>query len=174
MPKSCEGMGFKLLKPFNLALLAKQSWRLQLAQNSLVYRMFKVRYFKDYDFINASLGNNPSYIWRSILLAQGIVRKGVRWRVGNERCIRTWKDQWLPNSFSYRVISPRSLNPHISMVDDLIDLGNKSWNLNLINNSFLPFEAEIIGGIPLSNRLPEDKQIWGETFNGLFTVRSAY
>ena len=94
--------------------------------------------------------------------------------MGNERCIRTWKDQWLPNSFSDRVISPTSLNPHISMVDDLIDLGNKSWNLNLINNSFLPFEAEVIGGIPLSNRLPEDKQIWGETFNGLFTVRSAY
>ena len=78
VPKSCGGIGFKLLKPFNLALLTKQGWRLQLAQNSLVYRMFKVRYFKDYDFINASLGNNPSYIWRSILSAQGIVRKGVR------------------------------------------------------------------------------------------------
>lgn len=60
------------------------------------------------------------------------------------------------------------------MVDDIIDLENKSWNLNLINSSFLPLEAEIIGGIPLSNWLLEDKQIWGATSNGLFTVRSAY
>lgn len=76
MHKSCGGMGFKLLKPFNLALLTKQGWSLQLAQNALVYRVFKARYFKDCDFIHASLGNNPSYIWRSILSAQGIVRKG--------------------------------------------------------------------------------------------------
>lgn len=60
------------------------------------------------------------------------------------------------------------------MVDDFIDLENKSWNLNLINSSFLPLEAEIIGGIPLRNWLLEDKQIWGATSNGLFTVRSAY
>ena len=60
------------------------------------------------------------------------------------------------------------------MVDDLIDLENKSWNLNLINSSFLPLETEIIGGIPLSDRLHEDKQIWGATSNGLFTIRSAY
>lgn len=33
MPKACGGMGFKLLKPFNLALLAKRGWRLQVGQN---------------------------------------------------------------------------------------------------------------------------------------------
>ena len=60
------------------------------------------------------------------------------------------------------------------MVSDLIDVEDKGWNFSLLKHVFLPFEAEIIGGIPLSTRLPEDKQIWAETSNGLFSVRSAY
>ena len=40
--------------------------------------------------------------------------------------------------------------------------------------SFLPFEVENIGGIPLSIRLPKDKQIWAKMSNGYFSVRSAY
>ena len=36
--KECGGMGFKELKYFNLALLAKQGWRLQIGHNSLLYR----------------------------------------------------------------------------------------------------------------------------------------
>ena len=37
IPKALTRMGFKLLKHFNLAPLAKQGWRLQVGQNSLVY-----------------------------------------------------------------------------------------------------------------------------------------
>ena len=44
-PKAYKGMGFKQLEPFNLALLAKQGWRLQIGKDSLVYRVFKVKYF---------------------------------------------------------------------------------------------------------------------------------
>ncbi|KAL0015802.1 hypothetical protein SO802_002871 [Lithocarpus litseifolius] len=60
------------------------------------------------------------------------------------------------------------------MVSDLIDVEKKSWDVNILNQVFLPFEVEIIEGIPLSNRLPVDKQIWFETANGIFLVRSAY
>ena len=59
---SCGGMGLKLLKSFTLALLAKQGKRLQMAHNSIVYRVYKAKYFKDYDFTQATLGNNLSYV----------------------------------------------------------------------------------------------------------------
>ena len=60
-PKSQGGMGFKQLKQFNLALLAKQGWRLQLSGDSLLYRVFKAKYFPRCDFLQASLGANPSF-----------------------------------------------------------------------------------------------------------------
>ena len=87
-PKACGGMGFKNLKCFNLALLAKQGWRLQLAQDSLVFRVLKAKYFPICDFIHASLGHNPSYTWMSIMAAQKLVKEGVMWKVGNGRDVK--------------------------------------------------------------------------------------
>lgn len=87
VPKSCGGLRFKLLNPFKLALLVKEGWRLQMVQNSLVYKVFKARYFKDCDFIQASLVNNPQYVQRSNLAAQQVVKKGIKWCVGNGRSI---------------------------------------------------------------------------------------
>ena len=77
IPKACGGMGFKILKHFSLALLSKQGWRLQVGQNSLVYQVFEAKYFPTCDFVHASLGKKPSYVWRSIMAAPGIVQKGL-------------------------------------------------------------------------------------------------
>ena len=83
MPKSCDGMGFKQLKQFNIALLAKQGWRLQMGQNCLVYQVLKAKYLPNCDFVLASLSNNPSYTWHSIMSTQQVVKQGLQWQVGN-------------------------------------------------------------------------------------------
>ena len=68
-PKAGGGLCFKNLKCFNLVLLAKQGWRLQLAYDSLAFRVLKAKYFPRRDFVQASLGNISSYTWRSIMAA---------------------------------------------------------------------------------------------------------
>ena len=52
-PKVNGGMGFKKLQQFNLALLAKQGWRLQSGQNSLMYKVLKAKHFPHCDFVEA-------------------------------------------------------------------------------------------------------------------------
>ena len=39
---------------------------------------------------------------------------------------------------------------------------------------FLPHEVETIKAIPISTNLPEDKQIWAWSTNGVFSVKNAY
>ena len=78
-PKDKGWLGFRDLKAFNLALLAKQGWQLQMNSHSLVHRVLKARYFLETDFLHAELGTKPSFAWRSILAAQPVVNLGYHW-----------------------------------------------------------------------------------------------
>ena len=167
-------MGFKQPKQFNLAMLAKQGWRLQTRTNSLLYRVFKFKYFPNCEFVDASLGRNPSFAWRSIMAAQDIVQKGRRWQVGNGCSIMIWKDKWLPSPSTYEVVSLVNNIPEDSRIAELIDEEKGAWQTDLVCNVFLPHEADLIYGIALCTNLPEDKQVWALTNNGLFSVCSAY
>lgn len=44
----------------------------------------------------------------------------------------------------------------------------------MIDQIFLPHEAKLIKGIPLSSQGVSDKQVWLPSNNGEFTTRSAY
>ena len=83
LPKEKCGMSFRDLKLFNLAILAKHRWCLHTNSSSLFYRVYKAKYFPRCDFLKATLGSQPSFTWRSILLAQIVVKRGVRWQVGD-------------------------------------------------------------------------------------------
>lgn len=69
-------LGFKDLKQFNIAMLAKQDWHLLNDLNPLVTGIMKVKYFPNTNFLSAQLGDNPSYMWRRIIVAQEVMKQG--------------------------------------------------------------------------------------------------
>ena len=105
-PKSLEGLGFRNLQAFNLALLAKQAWRILTNPRSLAACILKAKYFPYCDVLNASLGSKPSYTWWSIYNSLEVLKRGTRWRVGNGRRIHIWDDKWLPTPSTFKVITP--------------------------------------------------------------------
>ena len=143
-PKCDGGMGFKNLKWFNKALLAKQGWHLQMGGNSLLYRVLKAKYFPTGDFVHASIGHNPSYTWRSLISAQRLVIEGLRWRVGNGANTKVWQDRWLPWGSSHSVISPRIFLSADTKIADLIDSSTAKWKSKVIDSLFIAHEAELI------------------------------
>ncbi|KAF5472052.1 hypothetical protein F2P56_008799 [Juglans regia] len=165
----------KDLEAFNLALSAKQGWRLQTYTNSLFYRVFKAKYFPHCDFLSSSIGSNPSYVWRSIFESQPIIQAGHLWRIANDEQVKIWRDNWLPNSSSRRIIIICNGFNADACVSDLIDSSLPGrWKTDLLHQVFLPFEALEILNIPLFPHWPVDKMVWGCTRNGQFSVRSAY
>ena len=70
--------------------------------------------------------------------------------------------------------SPLSQVAADSKVSVLIDQDRAMWKSKLVQQHFLPHEAEIIIGIPLSIRCPVDRIIWAHTRSGMFTTSSSY
>jgi len=77
--KHSGGLGFKTLRDFNLAMLAKQVWRFHTNHNSLIAKCFKAKYFSHTDILRAKVGNNPNYAWRSI---QNVIGLSLKVAVG--------------------------------------------------------------------------------------------
>ncbi|XP_019155723.1 PREDICTED: uncharacterized protein LOC109152478 [Ipomoea nil] len=61
IPKKFGGLGFKELRAFNLAMLGKQAWRFLTNPGSLAARIYKARYYPTTSFVDATVGNCPSF-----------------------------------------------------------------------------------------------------------------
>ena len=126
--KAAGGMSFRKFHEFNVAMLGKQGWRLLIDSSSLVARVYKARYYPLGSFLDAQLGNNLSYIWRSVLASQKVIRDGVRWRVGVGNHINVWSDPWLPDQRNPYVESLPSAGLEHATVDTLKNIDGRGWD----------------------------------------------
>ena len=172
-PKKEGGLGFRSFRCFNLALLAKQGWRITQQQESLAARVLKARYFARGSLWEARRGHQPSFTWQSVLKGRKLLKEGCLWRVGDGTKIKVCADKWLPRSPNH-MAQPFPQTVHRdATVSELINHEHRLWREQIIRNCFSHTQTEEILSIPLCQNAREDTLIWGETRDGVFTVRSA-
>ena len=167
-------MGFLDLRYFNLAILAKQGWRLLKNQESLLFKCFKARYFPRCNFLHANDSPNNSFVWKSIMAALPILRNGCYWRVGSGESIDVTKDKWIPNYPSNKLLHSVDDMEEGWKVSDLIDWNLHWWRRDILMAKFNRDEAQAIYRIPLSRRAVKDSMVWLHNRRGEYTVRSGY
>lgn len=123
--KERGGLGFRDLEWFNLALLAKQGWRIIQNPSSLAPIILKEKYFPQASFLNAQLGHQPSFIWQSFWNARSLLKKGLSWRVGDGNRISIWNDKWVLAAPGGFLQSPMRLLDQNAKVCELL---NKETN----------------------------------------------
>ncbi|XP_058749172.1 uncharacterized protein LOC131622119 [Vicia villosa] len=168
------GIGFRDLRTFNLAMVAKRGWHLLSNPHSLVSRIYKARYFPHSAFLDAPIGSNPSFVWRSIWQARDLLTLGCRWSIGDGRNIPVMGAPWIRGRNEGMVGGPQQQNVYNMAVSDLMLPTGKYWNGQLILNAFDGGTAEDILRTPLVEDVVEDKWIWKAEKDGCYSVRSEY
>lgn len=138
---------------------------------ALVSQVLKARYFQCSSFMEAKLGSNPSFVWRSILWGRQLLHKGLRWRIDNGEQLCIYKSNWILEPETLKPFSPQIL-PSYFVVADLIS--NQQWKEDVIVQIFMKEDAERILTIPLP-RVPQlDQLIWHFDKNEIYSIKSGY
>lgn len=154
--KSIGGLGFRDFRDFNVAMLGKQGWRFITNANNLVSRLYKAKYFPKCSFLEAVVGNNPSFIWRSILEAKELIRSGLRWKVGSGDSINIVGQAWLlddQNPF----ITTCTLSIANEKVSALMETDHRGWDEEILTDIFNERDQNCIRSIQLSDVVEQDK-----------------
>lgn len=173
LSKQERGLGFRDIKVFNQALLAKRAWNILQNPQSLFSQVMKSKYFENDQFLSAPLTSKPSFAWRSILHGRDLLKKGLYRMVGNGSSIKVWTEAWIRD---VNMKAPLIKNPVIDidlLVSDLIDFQNRDWNREKLENLFYPADIKCI----LQTRpvvFKDDFWVWGHNRSGEYSVKSGY
>lgn len=81
-------------------MLAKQVWRLLANQDSLFFQFFKSKFFPHITIFYAK-ENKGSYALKSILKGCEIIKKGIRWKIGDGSFVKIYQDRWLLDTWNW-------------------------------------------------------------------------
>ncbi|XP_045797508.1 uncharacterized protein LOC123891638 [Trifolium pratense] len=172
--KKSGGLGFRNLRAFNEALLAKQGWRLITNPTSLVAQVLKEKYYPNEGFLNAKHKQMISYTWRSITQASWVLQKGCYWTIGSGHDINIWDDKWIQQKATSYKVNPRPNDLNLTKVKELMDNNYHEWNETIINQIFHPYDAQMILNIPIIDKTQPDTITWEGTQDGQYSVKSGY
>ncbi|KAG8498260.1 hypothetical protein CXB51_006817 [Gossypium anomalum] len=115
--------------------------------------------------LRSELGNSPSYTWKSIWAAKGLLLSSLSWRVGDGSSIKIEEDAWVPNTNGL-LIQKTGNRQDVTKVSELIEHRNKTW---LIRTTFAEEVVQQILLIPLARSPYEDFLCWRGEASGEYT-----
>ncbi|XP_074377914.1 uncharacterized protein LOC141719436 [Apium graveolens] len=104
-------------------------------QKQQVEWVFKARYYPTGNYLGAKLGESPSFVWRSIMEAQNVLKADAVRLVGDGTTISVLKDPWLPHPTN-AFVTTNSEALHGATFNSLFEIGEHKWDEELISDIF--------------------------------------
>ncbi|XP_050387335.1 uncharacterized protein LOC126803595 [Argentina anserina] len=175
-PMSCFKLPvgtFSEMGQFNLALIAKQCWRIIQEPDSMWVRVLKGRYFALFWRLRRATelhGAGPAF-WKQGMC---VMKEGFS-QVNIGKSINIWKDPWLPPPNISMISTTVPILDHSpTSVSSLIDWNTRSWDLRKIEHFVHPLDLARISSMPIGVQGGDGRFLWSKNKNGHFSVASAY
>ncbi|XP_019091045.1 PREDICTED: uncharacterized protein LOC109128670 [Camelina sativa] len=134
---------------------------------------FKSRYYLHTDFLNAEVGDRPSFAWRSVLHGSELLQQNLKKKIGNGKSVRVWMDQCIFDG-EWRAPYSRQIHMNISLkVSDLIHHHSNGWDRDRLDDLFYPQDIDRILAIKLVLD-EEDFWCWEPNKSGDYSVKTGY
>ncbi|KAK2635571.1 hypothetical protein Ddye_030363 [Dipteronia dyeriana] len=149
-----------------------QCWRLVCHPNTLAAKVLKQCYFPDNSVLQAECKSSCSFLWKSFIWRIELLEARSRWRLGNGASVSIYKDRWIPRPITFKVISPTVLGESASV--QMLKTVTGSWNLELVKETFMKEDVDLILSLPCSSSNVIDSFMWHYDKLGTFSMKSAY
>ncbi|KAL6130766.1 hypothetical protein ACLB2K_069145 [Fragaria x ananassa] len=154
----------------NQAMLAKASWRIFQNDPSLWADIYRKKYLQDscIESSNSIAPADCSNTWRGIVHGVELMRRNLKWRIGDGAKIKFWCDWWVMDKALFHFSLPHVIiDMNATIKEFWCDTG---WNIPLLK-SVLPDHVvmqiiSVPSGFGVSGH---DKLIWNATANGSIT-----
>lgn len=163
-PKCEGGLGIRKTQDVNAALLVKLGWKIIKEPDNLWTKVVSAKYLTKEDFLDVKKSATASRIWKYVLVHRYLLKRGIRWCLGNGNKIRFWYDNWMEDSPSIEKIplKQRSTISYDDKVSHFIS-ENKSWKINELKYTMPTNIVDKILNIPIPLSDMQDKFIWKYT-----------
>lgn len=135
----------------------KLGWHFLTNHTSLVTHVFKAKYFPNCDFLGASVGHNPSFVWRSVWSSQKLLKHGVRWTDPISVCGKIFG---FGMRVAYCIARTNMQDLEGLRVKDLLHPQTNEWNPAVINMIFVPVQMSRVLNVPLYRDTQRDHRVW--------------
>jgi hypothetical protein len=102
-----------------------------------------------------------------------LLKKGLIWRVGDEKKIQITRDQWIPRKEGLGVAS-FTRRSRLRWVNQLIDPETREWKVGLVRQIFHAFDVDEICQLKSPRAEVKDCVAWHYEKSGVFTVKCTY
>ncbi|XP_026450742.1 uncharacterized protein LOC113350848 [Papaver somniferum] len=158
-PKSVCGLGLRKFELNNLAMLARNAWKLIENPDCLLGSVLKVKYFPKIDFLNAKCPSVCSWTWRCLHTIKEMIKPFISWIAGDGKFIDLWCDKWILNLGSATPNPLVPTDPRVK-VSYFIDVESRSWNIDRLNTHFDDASVQKIISILISQFCTPYRSAW--------------
>lgn len=135
-------------------------------QNNIWVKLMKAKYLHTQSFFNCSPKPQDSPIWRKILQQQHVLRKGIRWKIGDGHQILFWLHNWCSHDSLIKML-------HINMIKSIficaLALSSFLTELGIFTN-YLPIYPAISSDY-LRDPAPNEPYSWRARLGSLLHRR---